>query len=210
VDSRGGLNWWTYSAAGCTLDPAVAERVAVVTVARCSGGVNRLIVHVPYTDKAPWVGRLPTGSDPHVLTADERVTVLSGATLMLYTTSQGTDEKITAAPAGEVRDARLAGTGTPAAVADGDFMVVWTGRTAVGVDARNRTVLWSAPATGPPTLAAGQVVLAEPDGFTVRPASTGTPVTRVSAGSAVPAGAALGRIGRLVVAAGDGRLIAYG
>jgi outer membrane protein assembly factor BamB len=209
VDSGGGLNRWTYSAAGCTLDPAVPGRVAVVTVARCSGGVNRLIVHLPYSDKAPWVGQLPTGSDPHVLTADERVTVLSGAALMLYTTSQ-VDEKITAAPAGELRDARLAGTGTPAAVADGDFMVVWTGRTAVGVDARNRTVLWSAPATGPPTLAAGQVLLAEPDGFTVRPASTGTPVTRVAAGSAVPARAALARIGRLVVAAGDGRLVAYG
>jgi hypothetical protein len=210
VATDGGLNRWTYSAAGCTLDPAVPGRVAVVTVARCSGGVNRLIVHLPYVDKAPWVGQLPTGSDPHVLTADERVTVLSGAALMLYTTNPGTEEKITAAPAGEVRDARLAGTGTPAAVTDGDFMVVWTGTTAVGVDARNRTVLWSAPATGPPTLDAGQVLLAGPDGFTVRPASTGTPVTRVAAGSAVPARAALARIGRLVVAAGDGRLVAYG
>lgn len=38
VDTGGGLNRWTWSAAGCALDPAVAGRIAVVTVARCAGG----------------------------------------------------------------------------------------------------------------------------------------------------------------------------
>jgi outer membrane protein assembly factor BamB len=210
VDTGGGLNRWTYSAAGCRLDPAVIGPDAVVTVARCAGGVNRLIAHTPFGDKAPWVGSPPAGSDPHVLTADGRVAVLSDTTLALYSTAEDRNGKLTASPAGEVRDDRLAGTGTPAAVTDGDFLVVWTGASAVGVDTRNRTVLWTAPATGPPALAGGQVVLAGHSGFTVRPAATGRPVTTVPAGAAVPAGAGLSRIGRLVVAAGDGRLVAYG
>jgi outer membrane protein assembly factor BamB len=210
VDTSGGLNRWTYSAAGCTLDPAVIGRSAVVTVARCAGGVNRLIAHTPFTDKAPWVGSLTTGSDPHVLTADTRITVLSGNALSLYSTAEDSDGKLTASPAGEVRDDRLTGTGTPAAVSDADFLVAWTGTSAVGVDTRNRTVLWTAPATGPPTLAEGQVLLAGPGGFTLRPSATGTPVTTVAAGTAIPARAGLSRIGRLVVAAGDGRLVAYG
>jgi PQQ-like domain len=211
VDDGGGLNRWTYQApAGCTLDPAVVGKVAVVTVSRCRGGTRNLVVHLPYTAKDPWVNSLPAGSDPHVLTADERIAVLADGALSLFSTSQDTDGKITARPIGEVRDQRLAGTGTPAAVEDADFLVVWTGTTAVGVDTRNRTVLWTAPATGPPTLAEGQVVLAGASGFTVRPASTGSPVTTVAAGSAVPVAAGLSRIGRLVVAAGSGRLTAYG
>jgi hypothetical protein len=210
VDDGGGLNRWTYSMAGCRFDPAVAGKIAVATVARCSGGLNRLVVHLPYTDKAPSVLSLPTGSDPHVLTADSRVSVLTDGVMSLYSTSQTDDGKITASPAGEVRDARLAGTGTPAAVMDGDFLVVWAGTTATGIDTRNRTVLWSAPATGPPALAEGQVVLAAASGFTIRPASTGTPVTTVPAGSPVPADAGLSRVGRLVVLATPGHLVAYG
>jgi hypothetical protein len=54
------------------------------------------------------------------------------------------------------------------------------------------------------------VLLAGPDGFTIRPPATGRPVTTVAAGTAVPDGASLSRIGTLIVAAGGGRLIAYG
>jgi hypothetical protein len=145
-----------------------------------------------------------------VLAANTQVTVLTGPALTTYTVSQDADQKAAAALTGTVRDGRLTPTGTPVAVADGDFLVVWTGTTAVGVDARTRTVLWSAAATGPPTLAEGQVVLASASGFTVRPASAGTPVTTIAAGAAVPARAGLSRIGRLVVAAGAGHLVAYG
>lgn len=210
VDTGGGLNRWTWSAAGCRLDPAVAGRIAVVTVARCAGGETRLVVHSPYTDKGPWVRTEAAGSDPRVLTADERVTVLSGPVLTAFTTAEDADGKLTATEAGTVRDRRLAAAGTPAAVADGDFVVLWTGTTAVAVDTRNRAVLWAAPATGPPTLAEGQVLFAASDGFTSRPASTGTPVTSVSAGAAIPIGAALSRVGRLVVATAGGHVTAYG
>ena len=209
-DTGGGLNRWTYTAAGCTLDPAVPGQVAVVTVARCAEGVRRLIVHLPFADKDPWVGSLAAGTDPHVLTAAERVTVLSGRTLTTYTVSQDADQKATAAPAGDVVDDRLTSTGTPVAVTDGDFLVLWTGTTAVSIDTRGKKVLWTAAATGPPALAEGQVVLAGPGGFTVRPASTGAPVTTVSAGTPVPDRAGLSRIGRLVVVAGAGRIVAYG
>lgn len=209
-DPSGGLNRWTWSAPGCRLDPAVSGRVAVATVARCAGGETRVIVHSPYADKEPWVGSQPPGSDPRVLTADERVTVLAGPVLTAYGVTEDGEGKLTAAPAGTVADPRLAGAGTAAAVTEGDVLVVWTGTTAVGVDTRTRAVRWAAPASGPPTLAEGLVLLAGPGGFTSRPAATGTPVTTVPAGSAVPGGAALSRIGRLVLAAGNGELVAYG
>jgi outer membrane protein assembly factor BamB len=213
VDTGGGLNRWKYSTSGCTLDPAVVGTDAVATVSRCAGGLRRLVVHAPTVDKAPWVGSLPTGSDPHVLSADEqRVAVLTGSTLSLYTITEDKDGKPVASPTGDVLDDRLAGSGTPAAVLDPpDFLVVWTGASAAGVDLRNRTVVWSARATGPPALTGDhQVLLAEPGGFTIRPPATGRPVTTVTAGTAVPDRADLSRIGRLIVAAGAGRLIAYG
>lgn len=211
-DTGGGLNRWTYSAAaGCVLDPAVVGHMAVATVARCPGGRNQLVVHQPFTDKAPWTGPLSSGSDPHVVTAETRVGVLAGNTLRLYSVAQDKDGKPTATFSGDVIDDRLAGTDvTPVAVLDAESLVVWTGTSAVGVDTRKQSVRWSAPATGPPTLAEGQVLLATPPGFTLRPASSGTPVTAVQAGTGVPAAAGLSRIGRLVIAAGAGRLVAYG
>jgi hypothetical protein len=210
VDTGGGLNRWTYpAAAGCRLDPAVVGPAAVATVARCAGGTNRLVVHSPFNDKTPWTGSL-TGADPHVVSAENQVVVLAGNALSFFSVASETDGKTTASPDGEIADDRLRGTGHPAAVLDADFLVVWTGASAVGVDTRNRTVLWTAPATGPPALAEGQVLLAEAGRFTLRPAATGRPVTSVPAGGPVPAAAGLSRIGRLVVAAGDGRLVAYG
>jgi outer membrane protein assembly factor BamB len=211
VDTGGGLNRWTYSAAaGCVLDPAVIGRAAVATVSRCPGSPNQLVVHQPFIDKAPWTSPLQDGADPHVLTAETLVTVLAGNTLSLFSTKQDDDGKITASPAGDVVDDRLLGSGTPAAVVDADFLVVWTGTDAAGVDTRNKDVLWRAAATGPPALAEGQVLLAAPAGFTLRPAATGKPVTPVLTGNGVPAGAGLSRIGRLVIVAGDGRLVGYG
>jgi hypothetical protein len=210
LDTGGGLNRWTYSTSGCTLDPAVVGASAVTTVSRCAGGLRRLVVHPPSEDKPPFVASLTPGSDPHVLPAGERIAVLAGNALSIYSVTEAQDRKIKAAPAGEIQDDRLVGTGTPAAVVDSDFLVVWTGARAVGVDLRDRTVLWTAPATGPPALAEGQVLLAGPGGFTLRPAATGQPVTTVAVGDGVPARAGLSRIGRLVVAAGDGRLVAYG
>ena len=211
VDTGGGLNRWTYSTSGCTLDPAVVGPDAVATVSRCAGGLRRLVVHSPTVDKAPWVGSLPTGSDPHVLTTDGRVAVLAGSTLSTYSVGEDKDKKTVASPAGDVLDDRLAGSGTPAAVVDGDVLVVWTGETAAGVDLRARAVRWTAPATGPPALTDDhQVLLAGPDGFSLRPPATGRPVTRVAAGTAVPDRAGLSRIGSLIVAAGAGRLVAYG
>lgn len=209
-DTGGGLNRWTWSAPGCRLDPAVAGRVAVATVARCAGGETRLVVHSPYADKEPWVGDQPAGSDPRVLSAQERVAVLAGPVLTTYTAAEDDERKFVATAAGTVRDPRLAGARTAASVTEGDMLVVWTGTTAVAVDTRARAVRWAAPASGPPALAEGLVLLAGADGFTSRPAATGRPVTTVPVGSAVPGGAGLSRIGRLVLAAGNGELVAYG
>jgi hypothetical protein len=211
VDTGGGLNRWTWSASGCTLDPAVVGPDWTATVSRCAGGVRRLVVHSTTVDKAPWVGSLSPDSDPHVLSTDDRVAVLAGNALSLYTVAEDKSGKPVASPAGEVPDDRLAGSGTPAAVQDGDFLVVWTGERATGVDLRNRTVLWTDAATGPPALTEDrQVLLAGPGGFTLRPPATGKPVTTVTAGTAVPDRAGPSRIGRLIVVAAAGRLIAYG
>lgn len=209
-DTGGGLNRWTWSAAGCTLDPAVVGQIAVATVARC-GAENRLVVHLPYAETEPWVGVQPAGTDLRVLTSDATLATLGTAGLVSYGTKQDTDGKIVVTPSGTTTDPRLvAGDAVPTAVAEGEFLVVWTGTAAVGVDTRRRTVLWSAPATGPPTLADGQVLLAAGDGFTSRPSSTGTPVTTIPAGTPVAPGATLSRVGRLVVAATRDRVTAYG
>ena len=103
VDTTGGLNRWTYSTSDCTLDPAVVgPESAVATVSRCAGGLRRLVVHSATVDKAPWVGSLPTGSDPHVLAADGRVVVLAGNTLSTYSVGEDKNHKTVASPAGDV------------------------------------------------------------------------------------------------------------
>jgi outer membrane protein assembly factor BamB len=218
VDTGGGLNRWMYTAEGCRLDPAVAGRAAVATVARCSGE-DRLVVHDPFVDRAPWVEAQPAGSDPRVAAADGQVAVLSrsGGVPMLtsYLPREADDEgkkKQAVTRTGSVRDARLAyGTEAPVGVTDDQVVLLWTGRRLVAVDGRTRTVLWTAPATGPPTVADGQVLVADGGGFTARPALRGAPASRVPvAGGVVPAAAALSRIGRLVLVAGAGRLAAYG
>ena len=211
VDTTGGLNRWTYSAPGCTLDPAVVGfGAAVATVARCAGGQRKLVVHPPNVDKAPSLQPLAPGSDPHVLVAAPLVAVLAGNELSFYSVTGKEGGTVAAASAGAFSDDRLAGTGTPAAVVERDVLVVWTGATAVGVDTGKPAVLWAEPATGPPTLVEGQVLLAVPGWFTVRALTTGLPQTTVSAGTPVPAGAWMSRIGRLVVVAGAGHVVAYG
>jgi hypothetical protein len=206
ADSGGGLNRWTWAAAGCVLDPAVAGRLAVATIARC-GAENRLVVHLPYAEQAPWVGPLP--GDPRVVSGDERVAVLTGTALTVYTTGQDAEGKFVATAAGTVTDPRLAGADRAGAVAEGDMLVTWTGTTAVAADVVRRRVVWTAPATSAPVLAEGQVLLAGSGGFTTRPSTTGAPVTSIAA-PGIPAGGALARIGRLVVTAAGGTITAYG
>ena len=216
VDTGSGLNRWMWTEAGCRFDPATVGRAAVATVARCQGE-DRLVVHDPYADRAPWVGPQPAGSDPRVVAAEEEVSVLGrvgGAPALTgYRPQEGPDNKQEAARTGSVRDARLAyaGGGPLAAVTDGQVVVLWTGRRVVAVDVRSRQVRWTAAASGPPVLAEGQVLVAEGSGYTARPAPTGTPAVRVPVtGSTLPAGAALSRLGRLVVTAAGGRLTAFG
>ncbi len=216
VDTGSGLNRWTWSAgSGCRLDPATAGRVAVATVAHCAGE-DRLIVHDPYADRAPWVSPQPAGSEPRVVAAEDEVGVLSkeGGTpaLVGYQPREGEDNKQEATRTGSVRDARLAyAPGGPlAAVTDSQVVALWTGQRLVAVDTRARRVRWTAAATGPPVVVEGQVLTVDAAGFTARPVLTGTPATRVQATGGLPATAALSRIGPLVVATGGGRLTAFG
>ena len=212
VDTGGGLNRWTYSTSGCTLDPAVVGSAAVATVSRCAGGLRRLVVHPPAARRSRGSGSLPTDSDPHVLTAEGRVTVLAGNALSTYSVTPGQDDKVVASPAGEVGDDRLVGTGTPAAVVDADFLVVWTGADrGRRRPARHPNVLWTAPTTGPPALPAQArccwPARAGSRSDRRRPAGR-SPRRRPARRRAARAG--LSRIGGLVVAAGAGRLVAYG
>lgn len=216
VDTGGGLNRWTYTAAGCRLDPATAGRVAVATVAHC-GGEDRLVIHAPYADRTPWVSPQPAGTAPRVVGTDDEVSVLSRSggspELTGYVPREAQGNKQAATRAGSVRDARLAyaAEGPVASVTDSQVVVLWTGQRVVAVDTRARRVRWTAAASGPPLLAEGQVLVVDAGGFTARPVLTGTPAARVTVtGGGPPAAAALSRVGRLVVVAGDGRLAAYG
>jgi hypothetical protein len=216
VDPGSGLNRWTYTAAGCRLDPAVAGRAAVATIGHCAGA-DRLVVHDAYADRAPWVSPQPAGSEPRVVAAEDEVAVLSrsGGTPALtgYAPREAEGNKQEATRTGSVRDARLAYTadGPLASVTDSQVVVLWTGQRVVAVDGRARRVLWTAAAGGPPALAEGQVLGVDGGGVTARPVLTGTPATQVpAAGGPPPAGTALSRIGRLVIVAGGGRLAAFG
>ena len=207
VDTVTGLNRWTHTSAGCRLDPAVVGRAAAAAVARCGDRV-RLVLHDAYADKAARTVE-PSGSDPRVVAAEQDVAVLSQVgrlpTLSWY--------EVTGKRVGSVGDPRLGhrSDATVRALTAGEALVLWTGRDAVAVEPRTRTVLWSAAATGPPAPDGGQVLLADARGVTIRPVLAGQPVRRVGVrGEPVPAGAALSRIGTLLVAAGAGRLVAYG
>jgi len=215
VELGSGLNRWTYTAAGCTLDPAVAGRAAVATVAHC-GSEDRLVIHDVSADRLPWVSAQPAGSRPQVAAAEEEVAVLSSAgeapALTGYLLRKAGDKQ-EATRAGSVRDRRLAypAAGSLASVTSGQVVVLWTGRQMVAVDQGARRVLWAAAASGPPAVVDGRVLVADAGGFTARPVLTGTPVTRVAVtGGRPPDAAALNQIGRFVLTAGDGRLAAYG
>jgi hypothetical protein len=217
VDTATGLNRWSHTASGCRLDPVVVGRVAAASVARCAGGELRLIGHDPYAEEEPWTVRLPAGSDPVVVAAEDEVAVLTRSagrpTLTAYTGVAGSDKRKVARRLGAVTDRRLAygGDARPVAAVQDRVLVVWTGRSAVAVDGRRRAVRWSAPASGPPLLDDGRVLLAQPGLVTTRPLGRGTPVTRVPVpGGQLPTGATLSRTGALLLAAGGDRLAAYG
>lgn len=201
VDTTTGLNRWIHRApAGCTLDPAVAGRVAVIAVARCADGSVTLVGHDAYAEKTSWTVPPPAGGDPVALGGEDGAAVLTGTTLTTY---DGTGKVLA-----RITDRRLAGTAAATAVATGETLVVWTGTAATAVDLRSRAVRWSLPATSPPALDGDRVVLASGSALTTVQATTGARTAR-TAGS-VPAGATLARVGPLVIAATRDRVGAYG
>ena len=217
VDTGSGLNRWTWSAgSGCRLDPPTAGRVAVATVAHCAGE-DRLIVHDPYADRAPWVSPEPAGSEPRVVAAEDEVARAqqggrhAGAGRLPAAGGRRTTSRRRPGPARCATPGwrtRRAVRWPPSPTARS--VALWTGQRLVAVDTRARRVRWTAAATGPPVVVEGQVLTADAAGFTARPVLTGTPATRVPAAGGLPATAALSRIGRLVVAAGAGQLAAFG
>jgi outer membrane protein assembly factor BamB len=206
VDTATGLNRWVYRGpAGCTLEPAVAGRVAVVAVARCADGSIVLAGHDAYVEKDGWTVPLPGGSSPVVLGGEESAAVLNGTTLTTY---DGRGKALVS-----VADRRLArsGSAAPTAVAAGETLVVWTGAEATAVDVRTRAVLWSAPAAAPPVVEDDRALLAAGTTVAAVRLSTGAVETRTAvSGGAVPAGATLTRVGTLLVASARGSVIAYG
>lgn len=202
VDTATGLNRWTYRGPeGCTLDPAVAGRVAVIAVARCADGSVKLVGHDTYAEKTSWTVDPPAGGVPVVLGGEENAAVLTGSTLTTY---DGAGKVL-----GRVTDRRLARSGDVATgTVAGGTLLVWTGAAVTAVEARTRAVLWSSPATAPPTLDNDRVVLLSGTAVTTVSATTGVETARST--GPVPAGATLARVGSLVIAARRDRVVAYG
>src|SRR5829696_3938989 len=213
VDPATGLSRWTQTVAGCRLDPAVAGRTAAASIGRCAGEV-RLVGHAAYEDKEGWTLPLPAGSDPRVVAAEEEIAVLtrSGdrATLTGYRQVENRARKRVGRREGAVSDSRLRyGDGPVRAVTEGELVVLWTGSAAVAVDGRTRRVLWTAPAESAPLMAHGEIVVADADGVTRRTVVEGRPVSRAAVTEGFPHGAALGRVGGLLLASTGDRLAAY-
>jgi hypothetical protein len=163
---------------GCTLDPAVVGPDWIATVSRCAGGLRRLVVHSTTVDKAPWVGPLTPGSDPHVLSTDDRVAVLAGTRCRSTPVAEDKNGKPVVSRPATCTTTGWPAPGTPAAVQDGRLPRRVDRQRATGVDLRNRTVLWTDAATGPPALTEDrQVLLAGPGGFTCgrRPPASRSP-----------------------------------
>jgi len=213
VDPATGLSRWTQTVAGCRLDPAVAGRTAAASIGRCAGEV-RLVGHAAYEDKEGWTLPLPAGSDPRVVAAEEEIAVLtrSGdrATLTGYRQVENRARKRVGRREGAISDSRLRyGDGPVRAVTEGELVVLWTGSAAVAVDGRTRRVLWTAPAESAPLMAHGEIVVADADGVTRRTVVEGRPVSRAAVTGGLPHGAALGRVGGLLLASTGDRLAAY-
>lgn len=213
IDTATGLNRWTYRKDGCRFGlPVVGDRGTAV-LAACANGGTRLLLHDSFGEKELWGVPAPAGG--RLVSADEAVSVLAGSDRGPMLRRYGDRGRV----AGTVVDRRLAvpdaaadtGAAAPSARVTDPALVVWTGSAAVAVDTRVGAVLWSVEALGPPLPATGRALLAEPTGFVQRSLTTGQVTGRTAVtGSGPPDGAALSRVGGLVVAGGPTGTIAYG
>jgi outer membrane protein assembly factor BamB len=208
VDTASGLNRWTTSKPGCHYGRVRVGTLGAIAPLRCSDGRTQIVAHDAYGDNELWRASA-AGEDPTVLTADDPVTVLSrlgGAPLLTMYTRRGRVQ-------GRVTDRRLAvrtGSTAPAGQAAGAVLLVWTGEAVTAVDTRARAVLWSARALGPPSVAGGRALLAEVGGLLERAVDTGHTLRRIRVtGTPLATGAALSRVGMLVIAAGPATVTAY-
>jgi len=209
VDTATGLNRWTARKPGCRYGPVVVGSLGAAAVLHCGDRVE-LVSHDPYADRQRFSVRAP-GADPVVLAvSDQEVAVLAGArdrrTLTVY---GGSGRRL-----GAVTDRRVAGpvpSDWPAGVAAGGLLLFWTGRSVLAIDPVVDTVRWVAPAGGPPTLDGDRILFAVPGAFVECAPRTGRQLAKVAADTAGPGpGAALGRIGRLVVATAGERVTVFG
>jgi outer membrane protein assembly factor BamB len=206
VDTATGLNRWATSKPGCRYDPVLVGNLGAVAVLHCATSTT-IVSHDTYADSQRW--SVPAaGSDPVLLAVtDAQAAVLTGdrpRTLTLYDAGGHRVAQTT--------DARLAGPdrpGWPAGISAGGLLVVWTGERAVAVDPAGARVRWDVPATGPPVVDSGQVLVPAATGYLDVAPATGA-VARRAAGPAPPRGALLSRIGRLVAAVGGGATAVYG
>jgi outer membrane protein assembly factor BamB len=213
IDTATGLNRWTYSKDGCRFgQPVVGDRGTAVLV-DCAGGQTRLLLHDSFGEKELW--GVPAPADARLISADEAVSVLAGSDRGPMLRRYGDKGRV----AHTVVDRRLAvpdgategGTAAPSARVTDPALLVWTGTAAVAVDTRVGAVLWSVKALGPPLSATGRALLVEATGFVQRSLSTGKVTGRTAVtGSEPPEGAALGRVGGLVIAGSPAGTTAYG
>jgi hypothetical protein len=213
-DPATGLNRWSYHKNGCRLGRPVVGQYAAVTVAECNGQPT-LIAHEAYAEKDRWLSPI-TGVEPRVVSGEDPIAVLTGRgerTTLTFYNAKGKPSRKTIIDSrldGPLSTDEAAGAGQNS-VLTGNVLVLWTGSSITAVDRTRRTVLWSAPATGPPTLDGEQLIFATATGVVTR-AVLGEATDQVSTvtGGSLPAGSNLSRIAGLVVAAGSGTVSSFG
>ena len=207
VDTVTGLNRWTSSKPGCRYGPVEVGALGAAAAVRCGDGRTLVVTHDAYTDKELFSVAAP-GTDATVVAVDQSIAVLATVrgtpTLTLYDQRGRVQGRIVDRRLAPRPGARMAGEGA------GHTVLVWTGAVVAAVDTRTRSVAWSVPALGPPTVDGERLLLAEPTGLVERFVTDGRPSRRATLGAEPPAGAILSRPGALVVATTPTGVTVYG
>jgi outer membrane protein assembly factor BamB len=151
---------------------------------------------------------VPDGADVRVAGSDALVTLVVGDRLLVLAPADGAQEQAVDLPSGDA--------GTPAEIAVGGAVLVWSHGTVLSLDRSTGEVRWQGPALGLPGVQLGaraqsvgsEVTVPEDGAFVVRNTGTGQESAR-STVSDLPSGGLTEVLGGTVVYRLPARVIGY-
>jgi outer membrane protein assembly factor BamB len=212
LDPTGDNIRWRYKAPkGCRLADARAGSAGMALLQRCSGSSTLQVRLLDALTGGPhWTRDVPDpdGAPAGVAGSDALVTVVVGDRMLVLAASDGAQLQAVDLPTGDA--------GTPAEIAAGGAVLVWTHGTVLSLDRSSGAVRWQGPALGLPGVQLGtrsqspgnQVTVPEDGGFVARDPGTGQESAR-STVAGLPTGGLTEVIGRTVVYRLPTRVLGY-